>query len=107
MYGVIWPSSTASDLAKYIAKKAGSLALTMPTGNFGTFLGVAQIGVQLANTFIEGDKKKKEDNPFWESLSRADEAGKELADLLIKHFSDRFLTLIGFSMGTEVIMACI
>ena len=40
-------------------------------------------------------------------MTRAVQAGKALANNLIEHFSDRQVTLIGFSMGTEVIRSCI
>ena len=40
-------------------------------------------------------------------MSKAKEAGRLLANNLIENFSDRHVTLIGFSMGTEVVLACI
>ena len=40
-------------------------------------------------------------------MTRAIQAGKALADRLVEHFSDRHITLVGFSMGAEVIRACI
>lgn len=51
--------------------------------------------------------EEKQSNPFWGSLINATQTGEELADKLIKEFSDRHITLIGFSMGTEVIASCL
>lgn len=72
MYGVLWKSSTAIDLIKYLAAAVGSAALGA-TGA-GKLLGLIQIGYSVAQKFIDG-KEKDKNNPFWESLAKASEAG--------------------------------
>lgn len=48
------------------------------------------------------------DNPWSVSLDRADAAGLILADSLIhKNLGARPITLIGFSLGSRVIFACL
>ncbi len=72
MYGVIWKSSTAKDLAKYLLTIAGT-ALIGAKG--AGILGVLQMGYSMASQFIGGKEEKHKSNPFWESLTRATEAG--------------------------------
>ena len=90
----------------FIGKIAGGVALTKVGGSIPVIAGVAQFGLKVAQTFMKKDNNK-DDNPFWSALTRAEEAGKELAQQIVEHFSDRHITLIGFSMGTEVIRSCV
>ena len=68
MYGVLWKSSTKTDLVKYLAKTAGGLALGMKGGKIGAVIGVAQFGMKLAGNFINpksGEPADDSDNPLW------------------------------------------
>jgi len=51
--------------------------------------------------------KKSVSNPFFEALNNTGSTGRLLAECLIKNFADRKVTLVGFSMGTEVIRCCL
>jgi pimeloyl-ACP methyl ester carboxylesterase len=51
--------------------------------------------------------KRDTSNVFEDSMNRANEAGRELADKIVEHFGDRHVTLVGFSMGAEVIRVCL
>lgn len=67
---------------------------------------IAKIGISLGEEIFNAGSNKKE-NPFWGALTSATNTGIFLADQLIQHFSDRHITLIGFSMGSEVIRSCV
>jgi hypothetical protein len=45
--------------------------------------------------------------PFTTAINNTRSSGYILADFLIDNFSDRFINLIGFSLGTMVIYYCL
>ena len=67
MYGVLWKSSTKTDLVKYLAKTAGGLALGMKGGKIGAVISVAQFGMKMAGNFINNkpNEVSDNDNPLW------------------------------------------
>ena len=74
-------------------------------GPFSLAKGLGKAVFNAGRTFI---KKGNDGNSnFWSAHTKAEESGKELAHQLVEHFSDRHITLVGFSMGTEVIRACV
>lgn len=57
---------------------------------------------EILDYVVLGDKM-----PFTKAYDEAEITGYCLADFLIDHFSDRFINLVGFSLGTRVIYCCL
>ena len=66
---------------------------------------LANTGVNWYNRFTGNKSQQK--GMFDDSKTRAGLAGRQLADKIINDFGDRHITLVGFSMGAEVVRACI
>ena len=50
---------------------------------------------------------KSQADTFGMAFNEAEKTGIYLAEFLIEHFSDRFVNLVGFSLGTRVIYCCL
>ena len=52
LYGVIWRSSTKTELAKTLTVNTGSLAMSMPGVRTPAVIKVVQVGMNIKNRFI-------------------------------------------------------
>jgi len=93
------------ELIKNLALTTGSYAAMIPGIRLPPVVRLAQYGMSWYNRFT--GEKPQQKGMFEDSRTRAGHAGKELADKIMNNFSDRHVTLIGFSMGAEVVKACI
>jgi hypothetical protein len=83
------------ELMGFAGKLAGDIVLNPVTYSCW---GIIKMGYQIYNRFTA--------NPFFEAYNEAKVAGIYLAELIIEHFSDRFINIVGFSLGTQVLLCC-
>lgn len=72
---------------------------TYKGGVVGVGMGLVNLGYRLYSGY--------QSSPFVEARRRAEDAGKYLAEILVGQFQGRFVNLVGFSLGTEVLVSCL
>jgi hypothetical protein len=77
LYGVLWRSSTKTELAKFMGGMAGGMAMSSFIPLPGVIM-AARMAYKVGKEVIK-HSKRDDDNPFWSAYNRAQEAGKVLA----------------------------
>lgn len=92
IYALVWNSYSAKKLLKDLPKQAaaGMIALLNPL------------------YLVGGLFYLQKNHNFRKSMIRAEETGRRLAGLIMGDtFKNKSITLVGFSLGTRVIMRCL
>ncbi|KAI8918459.1 hypothetical protein DFJ77DRAFT_294935 [Powellomyces hirtus] len=106
-YALIWETDTLQELGSALRLLVGEVAsFLVQQGLQATVLSALMIG--LAGPLWVMKLSYLVDNPWGIGLSKANKAGKVLADTLIQGVQEnRPVTLIGYSLGARVIFHCL
>ncbi|KAI8587602.1 hypothetical protein BDZ88DRAFT_398289, partial [Geranomyces variabilis] len=106
-YALLWETDTLQELGSALKLLVGEVAsFLVQQGLQATVLSALMIG--LAGPLWVMKLSYLVDNPWGIGLSKANKAGKVLADTLIQGVQEnRPVTLIGYSLGARVIFHCL
>ncbi|KAJ3045078.1 hypothetical protein HDV00_011803 [Rhizophlyctis rosea] len=106
-YSLIWETQTLTELGSALKLLVGEIASFVFTqGLQATVLSALMAG--LAGPMWVMKLSYLVDNPWGNGLTKANKAGKVLADTLMQNSQDsRPVTLIGYSLGARVIYHCL
>lgn len=86
VYAIQWTSDKISGLVKFIGK--------------------ACIDLLTADKMKEELQNKFKNNPFIPAMKVSVNLGRYLAEMLVRLFPNQFVNIVGYSLGSELIKAC-